>query len=507
MKKSNLLLNLLLAFVLIGGMTACNDDEPGLEEKEGIDVAPGFYMAMEGQDPVAGAVLTAANVDGPSIGALERSGFVQGYMYLTAGNYNIVEVEDKQIAQVLGGAVTTVSGDDANNQECNDNTEYHVVASAQVDGAAFAVPVDGFYVVAYDGFASGTNDIVFDQIVSIGIIGDATPGGWGEDTGMAMTADFSADGFTAEAVDVTLDEAQMKFRFNCRWAVDRRTTTDQDFANDNGYSFWTNFGGTLNGTDVSLIPGNDGGNIQLSEYAEYKVTFSWDAIEGFAATVTRTGDAVPKPDFPEAMYITGSATTYGWAEPATDANAIMHKVGNGNDGLYWKIAHLTAGEGFKLSAAAWGIPNIDCGMVNEFDANGVTVTCSGNDWTIAEDGIYTVVLDLRDDMIKVSIMATKVYGMGEAFPTTPAWEKDNADNLFTLDVAAMTVTSPALRADATIRSYVSHPWITDWWTSEFVPNAGAIEYRNDGSNDPTAIAGTTGQVIVYKFDDNTSTIN
>ena len=59
MKKSNLLLNLLLAVLLIGGFTACKEDKK-IEEKEGLPVADGFYMTKDGEDPVATAVLIRA---------------------------------------------------------------------------------------------------------------------------------------------------------------------------------------------------------------------------------------------------------------------------------------------------------------------------------------------------------------------------------------------------------------------------------------------------------------
>lgn len=503
MKKSNLLLNLLLAFLLIGGFTACKEDEV-LEEKEGLPVADGMYMAKVGEDPAESAVLKPANVDGSGISSLERPGFIQGYMYLTAGNYNLVTVTDKQIAETLGGTLTTVSGADANNEECGgaDNTEYHFVA-ATADGAAFTVPADGLYVVAYDGFASGTGEIAFDQIESVGLMGDATPGGWGEDT--PMTTTITADGISASIDDVVLDGgAQMKFRFNCRWAIDRRLSTNDDFDNANGYSFWTNYGGSID----LLVPGNDGANIAITDRALYTVTFAWDAVAGATATLTNTGIAPDKPTFPEAMYLVGAGTAYGWDAPSTTANAEMHIVAGGadNEGLYWKIVYLEAGQGFKISAANWGDPNLGFGEVTEYDTDGVTVSDNGGNMDVAVSGMYTVVLDLRNDMTKVSIKVAEVYGMGDTFPTDPAWEKDNALNLFTVDDAAKTITSPALGADGTIRSYVSHAWLPDWWQAEFVPNAGTIEYRNAGSDDPTVVAGTAGQVVTYTFDDNTSSI-
>jgi hypothetical protein len=456
-------------------------------------------MTKSGEDPVATAQLKPEQVDGPGIGALVREGFLQGYMYLTAGSYNIVEASDKQVAQVLGGTLSTVSGADAHNEECGGdaNTSYSVVA-AVADGAAFSVPADGWYVVAYDQTLS---EIIFDQLVTVGIIGDATPGGWGADT--ELTTTVTSDGVSASIEGVTLDEAQMKFRFNCRWAIDRRLDKNQDFSNANGYSFWTNYGGTID----ALVPGNIAGNIAVPEYAVYTVTFAWDATNGATATLTKTGEAEPKPEYPAAMYLVGAGTAYGWDTPGTVDNGIMHKVGNSNDGLFWKILHIEAGQGFKISAENWNAPNLGFGDVTEYDAEGVTVSDNGGNMDISESGMYTVVLDLRNDMKKVSIKPAEVYGIGEAFPTTPAWTAGAAENKFTVDNVNKTIVSPELRADANIRSYVSHAWLVDWWTAEFVPNAGSIEYRNDSGSDPSAVPGLTGDVITYFFDTNTSAID
>ena len=199
MKKSNLLLNLLMMILLVGGFTACKEDDPVLEEEEGLPVADGFYMAKVGEDPVATAQLKVAMVDAPEFSAMSREGFYQSYVYLTAGSYNVVEVVDKQLGDVFGGTVESITEvPSVDNEEC-ETTEYSLI-EATLNGAAFSIPSDGLYVVAYDVTES---EIVFDEIVSVGIIGGATPGGWGEDT--PMTATITEDGISATIEDVTLD--------------------------------------------------------------------------------------------------------------------------------------------------------------------------------------------------------------------------------------------------------------------------------------------------------------
>ncbi|MEN8247760.1 MAG: SusF/SusE family outer membrane protein [Bacteroidota bacterium] len=497
MKKSNLFLSLLMAITVLS-FTACND-EPVIDPSEGIPVGDGFYFAEVGVDPAATAVLTSAMVDAPSFGAMAREGFVQGYAYLTAGNYNLVEVEEKAIINTYGGTLTAVAGADAHNAEC-DESGYNLVM-AEADGAAFAVATDGLYVITYD---ATLGEIVYDQITSVGIIGGATPGGWSDDT--ALTGSVTADGGSWTLEGVTISDGQMKFRYNCRWAIDRRIDTGADFDNANGYSLFTNYGNTID----NLLPGNEGPNIEVAERAVYTVDFTWDPSSGVAATLTRTGDAEPLPEYPAAMYLVGAGTAYGWTGPGDASHNgadAMHLIAGGStaeEGIFWKILYLEAGQGFKISAAGWADPNLGFAEVDEYDANGVTVSDNGGNMDIAVSGMYMVVLNLQNNLKKVSIVAPKVYGIGGAFGAGD-WTEDDATTLFTVDDAAKTITSPALTADADIRSYVDHAWITAWWNAEFYVDGGVIVYRNDGGDLP-AVAGTTGQVITYTFDDNTGTI-
>ncbi len=60
---------------------------------------------------------------------------------------------------------------------------------------------------------------------------------------------------------------------------------------------------------------------------------------------------------------------------------------------------------------------------------------------IENSGMYIVVLDLRDNQVKLSVKAAEVYGIGDAFG---GWNEDAAENLFTLNEAEKTFSSPAL---------------------------------------------------------------
>lgn len=497
MKRTNRILSILLGAAIIFGVSSCKKEEPVIPSGgDGIPVADGFYLAKTGEDPVATAGLEAATVDAPSFSAMSREGFVSGYMYLTAGSYNLVEVTDKAITSTLGGSVSTVTGDDDLNKEC-DESGYSLV-DATVDGAAFSIATDGLYVVSYDATLS---EIVYDQITSLGIIGAATPGGWSTDT--EMTGTVTADGGSWTVEGVTLDVGEMKFRFNCRWAIDRRIDSGQDFDNANGYTVFTNYGNTID----NLLPGNEGANIAVAEYAVYTVTFNWDPSSGVSATLTRTGDAEPKPEYPAELYMVG-ATIGGWDWAANGVQLIpVHS----NPHLFWSIVWMDAAAadpGIKFAPVAdWnGDFGVDAGAGA---TNGVYVKGSDNVPPPATSGYYMVVVNLETGAETIEVNEPLIYGLG------PAWGDDYTMgmNLFTVDNVNELITSPTFTTSGDLRMYADATTLkaidgdpdVEWWQREFIVLDGNIEYRGTGG-DQTRLAVTVGQTVSLNFKDGTGTV-
>jgi len=360
-------------------------------------------------------------------------------------------------------------------------------------GDKFTVPEDGLYHIAFDSEIM----IVVIAKVEWGLIGGATPGGWTDDTPLPLGG-FDLNTMTFEIAEVPITENTWKFRYGGGWKI----ILDADYDHGDGKTgikVNCNFGTAWD----ALVPGGD--DIANTTYANYKIGMTWTLGSGHAAEFTYVSEAEPLAEYPEEMFIVGNATAYGWATPGDDAEAIMHKCAGGDPlaGVYWKICHLYADSGFKVSDAGWGNYNYGFAEIEEFDADGVTVSDQGGNMTIAANGMYMVVLDLREDMIKLSVKEAEVYGIGDAFGGD--WLEDDPNNLFTIDNVAKTLTSPALVADNSIRMYVHHAWIQDWWNAEFNVYSGIIEYRNDGG-DQDAVPGTTGQVVTLSFDDNTGTI-
>jgi len=465
----------LMSIMLLTGMVmvSCkkDDDDPDPDpDPDPVLVEDGIYVKG------AGTALAEFDLKGlmkptlNEVGQEERAELLELFVAVKAGSegFNIAEVTDETWD---------------NQNEYPKTAKYWRGSIAETD-AKFTVPEDGLYQIVYDTEL----DVVVIVQAKWGMIGEATPGGWGEDTPLTATFDLEKMDFTV--TELTLLENAWKFRIGGGWKI------------------WLDEAGTvkintnLGGTPTAPVPG--GADIMHDDYGVYTVTLTWELGKDWVGSMERTGDGEPLPEYPEAMYLVGDATAYGWGTPGENAEAIMHKAAGGapSEGIFWKIAHLEGGVGFKLSAAGWTEPNLGFGQVDEYDTEGVAVSDTEGNFSIAESGMYIIVLNLRDEMTKVSIKEAAVYGIGDAFGS---WDAGVEANKFTVDNTAKTLVSPALPASANIRMYADHSWIPDWWNAEFNVFDGVIEYRNDGG-DQEAVPGTAGQVITLHFDDNTGTI-
>ena len=105
---------------------------------------------------------------------------------------------------------------------------------------------------------------------------------WDDDINMQGIVTASGGSWSVEGLEIESGNG-WKVRFNCRWAIDRRIDVTMPFSNDNGYSYFTNFGG-VDGSIDNLAAGNIGSNFNFTEAerGEYTVTVTWDPSTGFA---------------------------------------------------------------------------------------------------------------------------------------------------------------------------------------------------------------------------------
>lgn len=482
MKKNAMskLMQIFGLFLLMGVvMVSCKEDDPAPVEPT---VEDGTYIMG------AGTALTTYDLKGlmkatkNEVDQTLRNSLLELFIPVKAGadGFNIV---------IVNGATKTTYGPGADFAEVtvfqtDEPSGKFSRGTLAVTDTKFTVAEDGLYHIVYDTELG----IVVVAKAEWGAIGGATPGGWSSNT--ALTAAFDLNKMDFIATELTLLQNEWKFRYSNGWKI---------FLDEAGtVKVNTNLGGTIDALEAG------GGNIANAEYAVFTVTLTYELGVGYTATQVKTGEAVPLPTYPEAMFLVGDATAYGWDAPGTTTEALLHKCAGGapSEGIYWKIAHLEGGLGFKLAAENWTEPNLGFGQVGEFDADGIVVTDNGGNMSVATSGMYIIVLNLRDDAVKVSIKEAAVYGIGDAFG---AWDEEVAAYKFTIDNENKTLVSPAVAVNANIRMYAEHAWIPAWWNAEFNVFEGKIEYRNDGG-DQAAVAGTTGQVIKLLFDNNTGSI-
>ncbi len=480
------LLRILPLFLLVSfALVSCGDDE---DTNPTPTVEDGMYIKGAGTafaDFSSKALFTATKNE---VNQAPRAELFEVYMAVKAGSdgFNIVKVNGTS-QKVYGPGSDWAAATPSNDEPKNGLWKGALTESA----SKFTVPEDGLYHIVVD---LGLNKVAMAK-ADWGVIGAATPGGWSDNTAMPTTFDLNKMVFKAEKLVLLANE--YKFRYSNGWKIE--LDNELDLGNGvKGVKANSNFGGTL----TSLDPG--GANIQNAVYGEYTVTLTWEAGVGYSATATKTGDGPVLPTYPDAMYLVGDATAYAWDTPGTKAEAIMHKAAGGapSEGIFWKIAYLETGKGFKVSAADWKAPNLGFGDVKVFDVDGAAVSDSGGNMSVAESGMYMIVLNLRDNNTQLSVKPAEVYGIGDAFGS---WDEDKDTYKFTVDNTTKNIVSPALAASANIRMYAQHPWIPAWWNAEFRVNNGVIEYRNDGG-DQDPVAGTAGQKVTLHFDDNTGSI-
>ncbi len=462
--------------------TSCNDDEVVIDPGTGLTLADGFYLASAGVDPVASAGLSSESVEDDGFATQDRNGFVTGFMFLSAGDYNLVSVTAREVTETIGGTVATVTDEGS---ACDFN-DYTLVATT-TDGAAITVGTDGLYKVTYD---PTTNEMTMYQIVQPGVIGNATPNGWGADTPLTGTA--TATGASFSVSDVTLREGEFKLRFNCRWTIDRRADPAAGFGFDNGYQMFTNFGGTA----TDLQPGASNIPLTIEEEGVYTITANWDPTGGWSLDLNKTGDVVAI-DFDPAEHrwgAIGDATANAW-----DADRNMYYKGLVDEVHTWHgVITLAATGEFKFRINDDWFLDIGGALA----ADGVEVAMDKGGANIASPGAgaYFVTIKTADEGETWTASMTNVgWGLiGAATPT--GWDSDTD---MTADGFVDGITTYSITIDLGADEYKFRA--NDDWAYNLGGDAAALEA--DGGNLSVATAGTYTVTLSYDGETYTSSIN
>ncbi len=378
MKKMRLFSSIVMLGVMALAISC--DDDAAIDGGGSIPVADGFYVAKVGSVPTTSDQLVAEKVEADGFGSQVREGFFAKFVYLTAGNYNVVSVIDQEISKTYGGPVVASP---TTGSDCDGLSAYTLVQEFAENGAAISVSSDGLYKVFFD---NSLKEIIFMKITKFNLIGGATEFGWSNDVkgDLVVNGTPSATGVTFRGTEKLMKKGEYKLRYNCRWTLDRRVDPAAGFAAANGYVAFTNFGGTV----AALDPG--GSNLQIAFGADgrYTVEVKWTPADGVKMTTTNTAPIAPKPVNDYAWGIIGSATPGGWD---ADTNLDLRAGATATAATY-EIASvaLTAGNEFKIRANdAWSIvikPGIDILGTVTGDSNFESTGGGDPNWKVKAGG-------------------------------------------------------------------------------------------------------------------------
>ncbi|MFW5699523.1 MAG: SusF/SusE family outer membrane protein, partial [Bacteroidota bacterium] len=272
-------LSWLVIFALIT-FTSCEKDDDNGDDEEPILVEDGLYIVgpatpFSDLDP-NGALLTTKN----EVVQEERAELKDIYISLKGGeNFHIESVAGAE-RQTWGPGADFAVVPEAERDIDEPKVDFWR-GSIEEGTATFTVPNDGLYHIAMDTELN----VVVVAPVQWGVIGAATPNGWGSSTPLELQ-EFNQDAMTFEKSEVIMVVGDYKFRYSDGWKINLDTEYDLGGGNT-GIKVNTNYGGTLD----NLVPGGD--NMSLEENGVYTVSVTWSLEEGISATVTKTGDYTP----------------------------------------------------------------------------------------------------------------------------------------------------------------------------------------------------------------------
>ncbi|OFX89563.1 MAG: hypothetical protein A2W99_14665 [Bacteroidetes bacterium GWF2_33_16] len=411
---------LILAALLT--FTACEDDEDTDDEivLDGIYIM-GDATALDSYNTTGRFAVTRNEVlnDDYNDGIInedDRPTLYEKYIALSAtGTFKIKHVAGSVKKQYGPGTdFALVALADRINDEPKDEDFWR--GSYTESTTEFSVPEDGLYHVVID---TELQKVVVARVVW-GVIGAATPEGWGTATPLTASA-FDKNTMTFTKTEMELRGGDWKFRYSNGWKIVLDTLVDLG-GGKKGVNVNTNFGGAVN----AIIAG--GANIVNAAPGVYTITMTWTLADGHSATATKTAD------LPLTNWTGVICDAVGTGVSADNANAIVPdpsgwawgnklladgapvKVGD----IYtwtWSNMVIEANEGFKLRtengvAPPSGGANFDAGLdVVDHTASSANVDpATSGDLKVSVKGTYDIVLTIdagNNDTKKIVITEGK----------------------------------------------------------------------------------------------------
>lgn len=428
MKKNSLSRILqLLGVILLTGMVmvSCKkDDEP--EPDPDPIVEDGIYLKG------AGTALADFDIKGllkptrNEVTQEERASLLEIFVAVKGGadGFNIVKVAGSTRTTYGPGSDFAVVGEaDRINDE--PKLDFWRGSAAETE-TKFTVPTDGLYHVIYD---TELGKVAVVPVSYWGLIGAATPGGWGGDTEIPAGA-FDLNEMTFEVTDVTMTKADFKFRYSGGWKVILDDEVDLG-GGVVGVRVNTNFGGAVG----ALVPG--GTNIANEEGGKYTAKMVWKLGQAYAATMTKTGELDAFNYTDTELGLIGDGLVVDGVQWNWDAGTQLQKPVVTNETNYtWTYTGIevtTAGGGFKIREGAdwnglsFGYPQVVMAglAAADFETNG-----DGNFIPLVDGGVYDIVLhidavaDVKTFTVNPAGAAPEMFMLGDG--SAAGWDNNAA---------------------------------------------------------------------------------
>ena len=403
--KSTLKLSAVIMLTALVTFSSCKkEDDPIVVDP--VIVLDGIYIKGAGTayaDFNDNAMMKSTRNE---VGQADRAELMELYIPIKAG------AEGFSIVKVAGSVQTTYApGADfaeITNPTTDDPSSAKFYRGTAVEGTAkFTVPEDGMYHVIFD---TELMKVVVAR-VHWGLIGGATPNGWGSSTELTESA-FNLTSMSWTITDMELRGGDWKLRYSGGWKIELDTVLDLGGGNI-GVKVNTNLGGAI----TALVAGGD--NIVNADPGMYTCGLNYTVGSGFVLTMTKTA-GLPLTDWTGVI-----CDAVGTGVSADNASAIADPSGWGwgnkllADGapvktgdVYtytWTNITLEANEGFKLRtedgvAPPAGGANFDVGFPAVDVANSsAAVADAGGNLSVTTKAAYTIVLtiDAADNDVKV----------------------------------------------------------------------------------------------------------
>jgi len=403
----------LMSLFLLAGLvflTACDKDDDDDTTTPPVVVLDGIYVTgiavpYSGYD-TDGMMEIAKN----EVNQTERSSLYEIYLPLKGGQaFNIVKV---------AGAVYTTYGPGGGwgvvAEPTTDEPKDAVIQRGSVEesAATFTVSADGMYHIVID------MELMVAVVCDVhwGVIGAATPDGWGGSTVMTEPS-YNPNNMSWEITEMELRGGDWKYRYSNGWKIELDTVLDIG-GGDKGVKVNTNFGGAVDALDAG------GANFVNDDPGVYTITMDYTLGEGFTATTTKTGglpltdwtgvvcDAVGDGVSADNAAAIPDPSSWGWGNVLVGDNGGVPVVAGDMYTWTWTGIILEADLGFKLrtlngEAPPAGGANFDSGYSDlDVDNSSANVYDMGGNLGVSVRGAYNITLLIdasNNDVKKITI--------------------------------------------------------------------------------------------------------